>query len=72
MALPRYRIFFDTSVYIAGLRSSGGAARELLRWAESQAILMVVSEEVITEVDRVITVKFPELIQESREFWKNL
>ena len=33
---------------------------------------MVVSEEVITEIDRVITRKFPDLVQESREIWKDL
>lgn len=72
MAIPQYRIFFDTSVYIAGLYSPSGAARELLRLAEVQAIRMVVSEEVIIEADRVVAEKFPELIQESRKVWKEL
>ncbi len=72
MAIPSYRVFFDTSVYIAGLYSASGAARELLRLSESQAIRMVVSEEVVTEVDRVTTEKFPHLVQESRQFWKDL
>ncbi len=72
MGAPQYRIFFDTSAYIAGLRSPGGAARELLNLAESETISMVVSEEVITEIDRVITRKFPDLVQESREIWKDL
>ena len=72
MAIPQYRMFFDTSVYIAGLRSPGGAARELLKLAEAQAIRMVVSEEVITEVDRVVAEKFTALVQESRKFWKDL
>lgn len=72
MAIPQYRIFFDTSVYIAGLRSPGGAARELLKLAESEAVCMVVSDEVITEVDRVLAQKFPGLVQESRRIWKEL
>lgn len=73
MPAPQYRIFFDTSVYIAGLRSpTGGAARELLRLVESQAIRMVVSDEVVLEVDRVMQAKFPGLVQESRQFWKEL
>ena len=72
MAIPQYRVFFDTSVYIAGLRSPDGAARELLRLVEAEVICMVVSDEVIMEVDRVIGAKFPELLQESRKFWKNL
>ena len=33
---------------------------------------MVVSEQVITEADRVLAAKFPELIQESRKLWKVL
>lgn len=72
MAIPQYRIFFDTSVYIAGLRSATGASRELLRLTEGEAIRMVVSEEVIREVDRVVAEKFPRLLQESHQFWKDL
>jgi predicted nucleic acid-binding protein len=72
MALPQYRLFFDTSVYIASLLSSDGAAAELVRLAEARAIQMVVSEEVIIESDRVLTAKFPELIQESRKLWEHL
>ncbi|HCI45597.1 MAG TPA: hypothetical protein DE315_08745 [Candidatus Omnitrophica bacterium] len=72
MVLPQYRIFFDTSVYIAALLSPGGAAGELVRLAEAGVIRMVVSEEVIVEADRVLAGKFPELIQESRGLWKHL
>ncbi len=72
MGVPQYRIFFDTSAYIAGLRSSGGAARELLNLAEAETIGMVVSEEVITEIDRVMARKFQDLVQESRKIWKEL
>ena len=72
MALPQYRIFFDTSVYIAALLSPCGAAGELARLAETGVIRMVVSEEVIVEADRVLAVKFPELVQENRRLWKHL
>lgn len=72
MPLSSYRTFFDTSVYIAALLSSEGAAAELIRLAEAGAIRMVVSEEVIRESDRVLAAKFPELIQESYKLWKNL
>ena len=72
MGAPQYRIFFDTSAYIAGLRSPVGAARELLNLAAWETIGMVVSEEVITEIDRVMTRKFPNLVQESRRVWKEL
>ena len=72
MGVLQYRIFFDTSAYIAGLRSPVGAARELLNLAAAETIGMVVSEEVVTEIDRVVTRKFPDLVQESRQIWKEL
>jgi predicted nucleic acid-binding protein len=72
MAIPQYRLFFDTSVYIAALLSPQGAAGELVRLAEAEAIRMVVSEEVIRESDRVLGAKFPELLQESRRLWEHL
>jgi predicted nucleic acid-binding protein len=72
MAIPQYRIFFDTSVYIAALISPKGAAGELVRLVEAGIIRMVVSQEVIIEADRVLIAKFPELIQESRRLWTRL
>ncbi|MBI4667770.1 MAG: hypothetical protein HY747_01080 [Elusimicrobia bacterium] len=36
--IPRYRIFFYASVYIAALLSPQGAAGELVRLAESGSI----------------------------------
>lgn len=72
MTFPPYRLFFDTSVLIAALISKEGAAAELVRLAEAGLIQMVVSEEVIIEIDRVLSSKFPELIQENRRLWKHL
>lgn len=72
MAIPQFRVFFDTSVYIAALLSPRGGAGELIRLAEAGVIRMIVSQEVVTEADRVLAVKFPELIQESRKLWKYL
>lgn len=72
MTVPRYRLFFDTSVYIAALLSPEGAAGELVRLVEGGAVRMLVSEEVIVEVDRVLSGKFPDLIQENRRLWKHL
>ena len=69
---PQYRVFFDTSVYIAALISPKGAAGELVRLAEAHIIRMVVSREVIIESDHVLLRKFPGLIQESRRLWKHL
>lgn len=72
MAGPPLRIFFDTSVYIAALLSPAGAAGELVRLAESGALTMVVSEQVILESDEVVRNKFPDLVEKSRELWKYL
>lgn len=72
MAIPQYRIFFDTSVYIAALISPKGASGELIRLVEAGVLRMVSSQEVIIEADRVLTKKFPELIQENRKLWKSL
>jgi predicted nucleic acid-binding protein len=72
MAIPQYRIFFDTSAYIAALISPKGAAGELVHLVEAGVFRMVVSQEVIIETDRVLTAKFPELIQENRRLWKCL
>ena len=72
MAIPKYRIFFDTSVYIAALLSPKGAAGELIRLAEAGAITMVVSELVIIESDIVLGNKFPDIIEKSRLLWKHL
>ena len=72
MAAPQYRIFFDTSIYITALLSPEGASGELIRLVEGGAIRMVVSEEVIVEVDRVLSKKFPVRVERSRELWKHL
>lgn len=72
MEISSYRVFFDTSVYMAGLISPKSASGELLRLAEAGAIRMVVSEQVVVEADRVLGRKFPDLIDESRRLWKNL
>jgi len=72
MAIPQYRIFFDTSAYIAALISPKGTAGELVRLVEVGILRMVVSQEVIIEADRVLAEKFPELVQENRRLWKHL
>ena len=72
MPRPGNRVFFDTSAYVAALLSSDGAAAELLHLAENGAIQMVVSEEVIVEIDRVLSKKFPVRVEKSRELLKYL
>ncbi|RME63693.1 MAG: PIN domain-containing protein [Nitrospirae bacterium] len=68
----RFRVFLDTSVLIAGLVSSTGSAREVLRLAELGLIELVISEQVLIEADRNINSKLPELINEFRFFIKKL
>ena len=72
MAIPKYRIFLDTSVYIAALLSPDGAAGELIHLVEGGAISMVISEEVVVEIDRVLSNKFPARVEKSRELLKYL
>lgn len=72
MVAPSYRVFFDTSVYIAALLSPEGASGELLRLVEAGGLTMVVSEKVVVESDQVLGERFPGLIQESRKLWETL
>jgi predicted nucleic acid-binding protein len=60
-------IFFDSSALIAGIVSAQGAARALLLLAEDEKMLITVSEQVITEVERNIARKAPKAVQFARE-----
>lgn len=67
---PRMRkleLFFDSSALIAGIVSARGAARVLLLLAEDKKITIIVSEQVITEVERNIARKVPKALQVARE-----
>lgn len=68
---PR-RVFLDTSALIAGLISSRGAAREVLRLGEAEAVVILLSEQVLVEADRVFEKKFPGLAGEYRNFIRNV
>ena len=69
---PALRVFLDTSVIIAGMVSGRGAAHEVLRLGESGVIQVYLSEQVLTEADRVFRAKFPTLIAEFHKFLRNL
>ena len=69
---PALRVFLDTSAIIAGMVSGRGAAREVLRLGESGVIQIYLSEQVLTEADRVFRAKFPTLIAEFHKFLRNL
>ena len=45
------RIFMDSSTLFAAVLSSTGAARELVRLAANDEIHLVISEDVITEIN---------------------
>ncbi len=72
MPIRGFRTFLDTSVLVAGIISPRGAAHEVIRMAEADIVRAVVSEQVLTELDRVLSAKFPELVQEYRGLLRNL
>jgi len=72
MRKPRPKVFLDSSALIAGIASSKGAAREILRLAEIGLIEIVVSRQVVVEVDRNITAKLPECLDDFRNYLETL
>ena len=64
MERKRWRVFLDTSALIAGVVSSTGAAREVLRLGEARVIELVVSRQVLFEADRNLTAKLPTLLDD--------
>lgn len=69
---PGLKAFLDTSALIAGIASSGGAAREVINLAELRLITIYISRQVIIEADRNIKSKLPEMLKELRTFIKIL
>jgi predicted nucleic acid-binding protein len=57
--MPAARLFLDSRALVAGAASETGAARALLVLAEAGHIAIVVSEQVITESERVLARKLP-------------
>jgi predicted nucleic acid-binding protein len=60
-------IFLDSSALIAGIISALGAARVLLLLAEDEKLVLLVSEQVIAEVERNIARKMPRALPLVRE-----
>lgn len=56
------RIFLDSSALIAGVWSASGGGRALLRLGEAEAIDLIVSSQVLSEVEAVLHRKAPDLI----------
>jgi predicted nucleic acid-binding protein len=65
--MPKCNIFFDSSALIAGIISAKEAARALLLLGEDERIIITVSEQVITEVERNIARKAPTILPFARE-----
>lgn len=57
--VKKIRVFFDSSVIIAGLASSRGASCMLLSLAEMEVIEPYISEQVVTEVIKNIEKNCP-------------
>ena len=65
--MPKIDVFLDNSALIAGIVSAQGAARALLLLGEDGKIFLVVSEQVIAEVERNIARKAPNAIPYTRQ-----
>ncbi len=72
MARSKPKVFLDSSALIAGVASSKGAAREVLRLAEIRLIEAIVSRQVVVEADRNITAKLPEWLDDFRAYVETL
>ncbi len=67
-----WRVFLDTSALIAGLISSTGAAREVLRLCEAGAVKVIISRQVVVEADRTLSAKLPALVSEFHRFLREM
>lgn len=65
--MKKPEIFLDSSALIAGIVSGQGAARVLLLLAEDEKIVLLVSEQVIAEVERNIARKMPRALSLARQ-----
>lgn len=72
MGFKPWKVFLDTNVFIAGLLSASGASSAVLDLGEAEEILIVVSEQVLVELDRNMLSKFPMLVARYRSFIQNL
>ncbi len=54
-----FKVFLDTSVLLSGLNSPFGASGFIISLFRLKKIIIVISPEVISEIERVIKIKFP-------------
>ena len=58
----RLRVFLDTSALFAGTWSAQGGGRAVLRLGESRAIQLVVTAQVLAEIEEALRRKAPDLV----------
>jgi putative PIN family toxin of toxin-antitoxin system len=68
---PKPRIFLDTNVIFSGLYSSQGAPGAILKHFIEGRINIVVSQQVLEEVIRIIKEKLPEALPALKRFLVN-
>ena len=60
-------LFLDSSVLFSGIVSASGAARVLLLLAETEHIVVTISEQVVTETERALARKAPQALNDLRQ-----
>ncbi len=58
----KIKVFLDTSALFAGIWSSTGASRMILRLGEAEVIRPIVSQRVLHEIERALRRKAPDLL----------
>jgi predicted nucleic acid-binding protein len=58
----RYSVFLDTSALFAGVWSSSGGGRQVLRLGEVGAVNLAVSRQVLKELERALRKKAPKAL----------
>ena len=70
--IQKIKVFIDTRVLIAGVASLTGASAAVLDLCEAESIQMVISRQVLVEADRNFSAKLPGLVNQFRQFIRNL
>lgn len=65
--MSKANLYLDSSALFSGIVSAAGAARVLLLLAESEHILITISEQVVTETERAIARKVPQALDGFRQ-----
>ena len=65
--MSKAKLFLDSSALFAGIASPNGAARVLLLLGESGELSLLVSEQVIVEVERAVARKIVSILPDLRQ-----